>query len=66
MTSLWHYLFGEDAGWKARRAIVHENKNEAQKSIASARTLTKASIEAERTAKAAIDHMENKNHKGSH
>jgi len=63
VTWLWDHLFGEDHDFKERRSIVHDNKNEAQKSIASAIQLTKASREAERIAKCAIQKLEEANHK---
>jgi hypothetical protein len=50
MEALKYLLGWGEAEYLARRDIIHENKNEAQKSIASARTLRKASDEAFRVA----------------
>jgi hypothetical protein len=58
VTSFWRILFGNTDDYKARRSILHENRNEAQKSIASARSLRKASNEAESVAKCAITRLE--------
>lgn len=63
MTSFWRILFGNTDDYKARRNILHENRNEAQKSIASARSLKKASTEAESVAKCAIKLLEQQNSK---
>jgi hypothetical protein len=68
VTSIWRNLLGykDSEEFRARRAIVHENKNEAQKSISTARTLRKASDEALKVSRCAIRMFESTHEKKDH